>query len=107
MKNFNKSEIFKNAWAIVKNEGMTISEALKKAWEMAKMSEGMKCAVARFNRYFTNHGYAEIVMECKKWMKYGKDRTYVNALAKNYSGEIVKTYKVGYIDNVTDQFYSM
>jgi len=33
---FNKSEIFKAAWSLVKTAGKSISEALKAAWQMAK-----------------------------------------------------------------------
>lgn len=33
---FNKSEIFSNAWAMVKKLAITISEGLKRAWAMAK-----------------------------------------------------------------------
>ena len=33
---YNMSEIFKKAWNIVKNNGKTMSEALKAAWEWAK-----------------------------------------------------------------------
>ena len=35
-KQFNKSEIFKAAWSLVKTAGKTISEALKAAWAKAK-----------------------------------------------------------------------
>lgn len=33
---YNKSEIFRNAWTIVKTTGKSLSEALKAAWNMAK-----------------------------------------------------------------------
>ena len=36
MKKYNMSEIFKKAWNIVKNNGKTMSEALKAAWKWAK-----------------------------------------------------------------------
>ena len=36
MTTFNKSEIFKNAWTIVRTAGKTLSEALKAAWVKAK-----------------------------------------------------------------------
>ena len=43
-------------------------------------------------------------MQCNRWTKYGKDRTYINAIARNAYGIIVKTYKVGYIDNIDGEF---
>lgn len=33
---FNKSEIFRNAWSLVKTAGKSLSEALKAAWAKAK-----------------------------------------------------------------------
>lgn len=36
MKTLNRSEIFKNAWSLVKSTGATLSAALKQAWAQAK-----------------------------------------------------------------------
>ena len=36
MKTINKSDVFKRAWSFVKNEGLTISEGLKKSWRESK-----------------------------------------------------------------------
>lgn len=36
MKKYNRSEIFKKAWNMVKNSKLTMSEALKEAWRHAK-----------------------------------------------------------------------
>ena len=36
MKKYNLSDIFKKAWNIVKNNGKSMSEALKAAWKWAK-----------------------------------------------------------------------
>ncbi len=41
MKKYNRSEIMKRAWELVKKEGMDISSALKKSWREAKMKEEM------------------------------------------------------------------
>lgn len=38
MATFNKSEILKSAWNLVKTSGLTISEGLRKAWADAKQS---------------------------------------------------------------------
>lgn len=40
MKTLNRSEIFKNAWKLVKAEGLTLSAALKRAWAWANKIVG-------------------------------------------------------------------
>ena len=45
---YNKSEIMKNAWSIVRQCKCTISVALKRAWEKAK--EDLK--LAKLGKYF-------------------------------------------------------
>lgn len=42
MKKYNRSEIMKRAWVLVKKENMDISSALKKSWREAKKMEEMK-----------------------------------------------------------------
>ena len=41
MATYNKSQIFKNAWALVKSTGKKLSEALKAAWAKAKNTTTM------------------------------------------------------------------
>lgn len=103
---YNKSEIMKKAWSLYSNDYGTFSACLKRAWAIAKMSDGMKAAVAYYDRYYTNHAYAKMEMTCNPWKKYGKDRTYINAVAYNYAGNVTKTYKVGYVDNISNRFYA-
>lgn len=110
MKKYNMSEIMKKAWVLFKGaygnfKRGSFAKCLKRAWEVAKMSFGMKTANNYFDHYFTNHGYDEIKMETARWCKYGKDRTYINAVAYN-NGQVVKTYKVGYVDNMSDEFFA-
>lgn len=40
MKKYNRSEIMKRAWVLVKKENMDISSALKKSWKEAKNMNG-------------------------------------------------------------------
>ena len=101
---YNKSEIMKKAWSLYRDEYGPFSVCLKRAWEIYKMSRGMRSAVLHYDHYFTNHAYASMEMQCNRWTKYGKDRTYINAIARNAYGIIVKTYKVGYIDNIDGEF---
>lgn len=64
MTGYNKSEIMKKAWNMVKNNGMTISEALKLSWKRAKrIVESVKAAEA-----MTEKAY-----EIKEWF-YNKNR---------------------------------
>lgn len=48
--------------------------------------------------------YDRFEMRCSEWKKYGKDRTYIDAVAIQ-NGDIAKVYKIGYIDNMTDTFH--
>lgn len=89
MKKYNKSEIFKRAWELVKKAGMTISEGLKRAWKEAKnMSENI---VEKF-----------IGMGADRWTKYGKDRLYFNTREfLNNIGLCFEEYNSGNISNAT------
>ena len=53
MKKYNLSKIMKRAWRLVKEAGMTISSALKKAWKEAKnmLNELKNVVVAHFESY--------------------------------------------------------
>lgn len=87
MKKYNKSEIMKRAWELVKKVGMTISSGLKKAWEEAKkMAEKVK---------FKNHmeitvdGYTR---ELVRWTKGDHDRVYINGGSRQGDGFVdIKT----------------
>ena len=67
MKKYNRSEIMKNAWTIVRNFGKNISEALKMAWNLAKAIIKMK------EDDFEPDGKVTY----KFWFNYGKCRAYV------------------------------
>lgn len=104
---YNKSEIMKKAWALFKNAFGTFSECLKRAWQIAKMSDGWKAATKYYEHYFTIcQFYDRFEMRCSEWKKYGKDRTYIDAVAIQ-DGTVVKVYKVGYVDNLTDTFHAV
>lgn len=56
MKKYNKSEIFKAAWKMVREFVVSLSEALKKAWEDAKKKNSTNRFRIKdwfFNKYFT------------------------------------------------------
>lgn len=66
MKKYNLSNIMKRAWELVKKEGMTISDGLKKAWKEAKMPSKEQ-VIEKL-----------VEMGANRWTKYGKDRIYFN-----------------------------
>lgn len=67
MKKYNKSEIMKNAWTIVKKFGKKISEALKMAWNLAKAIVEMK----------ENDYEPDGTVTYNFWFGYGKSRAYI------------------------------
>ena len=101
---YNRSEIFKNAWAMVKEAGMTISAALKKAWAMAKgsLKEQM---VAKMEMLVS---MASPVMNYKvvanNWVKYGKNRTYLKIVETRNNSKHFVEYDFGFIDNNTNEY---
>lgn len=104
---YNKSEIFKNAWAMVKKAGLTMSEALKKAWAMAKkVTKTLKEEMLEKMENLVN--LASPVMNYRimanDWVKYGKNRTYLKIIeTRNHSKHHIE-YDFGYIDNDKNEY---
>lgn len=107
---YNKSEIFKRAWSMVKEMAITMSEALKRAWAEAKDTVGALVEYLKKNleEMTYNHYHISLGMErkvsVKKWEKNGSKRMYLNidcyTLAGNYKGQ----YKCGYVDMVSGNY---
>lgn len=54
MTEYNKSQIFKKAWNMVKHNGMTMSEALKLFWKRAKrLVESIRASRAKEEKSFS------------------------------------------------------
>lgn len=70
MKNFNLHEIMNTAWKIRKAAKVTMSEALKKAWRIAKA----------------------MVLGARVWEKGGKSRLYLNGAGEELLGLSYITY---------------
>lgn len=64
MKKYNLSSIMKNAWAIRRMTGCTMSEALRKSWENAKAPKDI------VSNLLSAGG--------RRWTKNGKDRIYLS-----------------------------
>lgn len=75
MKNFNLHDIMNTAWKIRKAAKITMSEALKKAWRIAKA----------------------MVLGARVWEKGSKSRLYLNEAGKAIIGLTYSTYNSGNI----------
>lgn len=55
--NYNKSEIFNNAWNLVKSLSITLAEALRRAWKSAKLllAGGKSWIKNSYNRIYINN----------------------------------------------------
>lgn len=100
---YNKSEIFKNAWAMVKEAGMTISAALKKAWAMAKgtftkmtgSEKQIKWATEIKNRIVKI--YDEVLSQNENHPNYAQVKAISEKLIANiesaYAGDVIDAFK--------------
>lgn len=71
------------------------------AWEEAKNENATWDTVAAAaDRYVANSRYDEWV--CKDWVKYGKNRTYIELV--RYSGGRKHVEKCGYWDNIENVY---
>lgn len=77
---YNKSEIMKKAWELVKKAAMTMSAALKQAWAEAK-------SIIKFENNMTVEvdGYER---ELTRWTKGGHDRVYINGGSRKGDGYV-------------------
>lgn len=93
---YNKSDIMKNAWNLVKTYGINISIALKSAWALAK-------ALIAAEEHTDDYAGKARVM-ANDWVKYGKNRTYVEVRHYTNAWTLKRTTKIGYVDNMTGAF---
>lgn len=92
---YNKSNIMKRAWELVKTAGVTISTALKAAWATAK-------AVIAANEIAADCDWNNRV-KVSDWAKYGKNRTYVAVRVYTNAWNLKREIKVGYVNNLTGE----
>ena len=83
MKTYNKSEIFTNAWKLVKSTSMSLSDALKSAWKALK-------AVISLDKIVEG-------LDGKFWSKNGIERVYCNHFG--YNTKKMKTTAYAFIQN--------
>ena len=93
---YNKRNIMKNAWNLVKTHGIDIRTAMKAAWALEKAM-----IAAEENGKASGWNYRVSVND---WAKYGKDRTYVATRIYTNAWNLKREVKLGYIDNMTGAY---
>lgn len=66
---YNKAEIMKSAWAIRKAESVTMGEALKKSWNIAKLTVGANPMDDTVQEYFRRLEAADKAMKALEEIK--------------------------------------
>ncbi|OUQ10712.1 hypothetical protein B5E84_19995 [Lachnoclostridium sp. An14] len=96
MKKYDLRKIMKRAWLLVKEAGMSISSALKKAWREAKemtKEKFNKCAKVLMPGYDKACCTDSAYLYFSLWEKFGKSRIYVNDYKRRTLGFIDKNTK--------------
>ena len=93
---YNKRNIMKNAWNLVKTHGIDIRTAMKAAWALEKAM-----IAAEENGKASCWNYRVSVND---WAKGGKDRTYVATRIYTNAWNLKREVKLGYVDNLTGSF---
>lgn len=93
---YNKRNIMKNAWNLVKTYGIDLRTAMKSAWALEK---AMVAAENEGKKSGWNYR-----VSANDWAKYGKNRTYVSTRIYTNAWGLKKEIKMGYIDNMTGAF---
>lgn len=102
----NKAQIMRRAWEIKREDSRNIfALCLKMAWaearkgtEMTQREKDEKEALEQGAQY----GKTRLVES--DWVKYGKNRTYVEVRVYTNGGTHKRTIKVGYQDHVTGEW---
>lgn len=93
---YNKSNIMRNAWALRKTYGISMSIALKSAWALEK-------AMMQAEKEMEG-SYDKCKMIVNDWVKYGRNRTYVSVRYYTNAWNRKRETKIGYVDNLTGEF---
>ena len=82
---YNKSEIMKNAWEMVRKFKCSMSRALKEAWAKAKI-RAMKFVKFVDGMEITSpNGFTRIL---NRWTRYDRDRVYINGGSRKGDGYV-------------------
>ena len=103
---YNRAEIMKRAWEIKKEDSRNIwSLCLQMAWAEArapKMTQRELDEKEAMEQAAQYSGYARL--HESDWVKYGKNRTYVEVRIYTNGGNLKKVIKVGYQDNISGEW---
>ena len=106
MKKYNRSEIMKRAWVLVKKENMDISSALKKSWKEAKkMKENViETLTANLEDMAYNDYHINAGVDLEVLAKNKNNKTYLTIACYTANGRFKGSYKCGYVDMVTNEY---
>lgn len=97
---FNRSEIMRNAWNLVRTAHVTMSVALKSAWATAKALITAEELRSDCEGHYCGH--SKVIVN--DWIKYGKNRTYITVRVYTNAWNIKHEFRLGYIDNMIGAF---
>lgn len=92
---YDKRNIMKNAWNLVKKQHVSLSIALKAAWALEK-------AAMEAEQIGSESGWNYKVV-VKDWVKGDHNRTYVSTRIYTNAWKLKRTYELGYINNMTGE----
>lgn len=92
---YNKSEIMKRAWNLVKTANVSISVALKAAWATAKaiISAQLESEECLWNNR----------VKVNDWAKGGHNRTYIALRVYTNAWNLKREISFGYVNNLTGE----
>ena len=92
---YNKKQIMKNAWNLIKTYGISRSTAMKAAWALEKAMIAAENAGKE-----SGWNYRVIAND---WLKAGRNRTYVSPRLYTNAWNRTREIRLGYIDNTTGE----
>ena len=92
---YNRSQIMKNAWNLIKTCSVSRSVALKAAWALEK-------AMIEAEKAGQDSGWNYRVV-ANDWVKAGRNRTYVTTRIYTNAWNCKREIRFGYIDNLTGE----
>ena len=93
---YDKRNIMRNAWNIKRTANVTMSVAMKAAWSIEK-------AMMEAEEIGKNSGWNYKVF-ANDWVKYGKNRTYIETRIYTNAWNCKKEIKLGYVDNLSGEY---
>lgn len=92
---YNKKQIMKNAWNLIKTYGIDRSTAMKSAWALEKAMIAAETA-----GHESGWNYRVVAND---WVKAGRNRTYVSTRIYTNAWTMKREIRLGYIDNMTGE----